>query len=77
LELINLSDWILLKNRLFDNFAGFDALGADFYSPRFTIDTGVNCLQIRFPASQGKVMSVADRVADTGFLTAYIANLRH
>ena len=62
---------------LFDDFTGFDALGADFHPFRFAIDTGVNYLQIRFPASQSQIMSVANLVADTGFLAAYITNLRH
>ena len=62
---------------LFDNFTGFDAFSADFHPFWFAIDTGINNLQIRFPASQSQVVSVANLVADTGFLTAYIANLRH
>lgn len=62
---------------MFDNFTGPQAGSANLDSFRFTIDQGMNPLQVGHPTSSGSVVGVRDIVAELGFLAAYFTNFGH
>ena len=61
----------------FDDFAGFDAAGADAHAFACAIDLGLNRLQVDVPATPGGVVGVRDVVAELRTLAAKITFLCH
>ena len=61
----------------FDDFAGFDAAGADADTLASTIDLGFDGLEIDVPAAAGGVVGVRDVVAELRAFAAKITFVCH
>jgi hypothetical protein len=61
----------------FDDFAGFDAAGADANALASAFDLGLDGLQIHVPAATGGVVGVRDVVAELRAFAAEITFVCH
>ena len=61
----------------FDEFAGFDAAGADAHALAAAVDLGLDGLEVHVPAPTGGVMGVGDVVAELRAFAAEITFVCH
>jgi hypothetical protein len=66
-----------LAGLCFDDFAGFDAAGADAHALAAAVDFGLDRLEVYVPAAPGGVVGVRDVVAELRALAAEITFVCH